>query len=218
VYRERWYADHPLGWAEHRRAFGSEGRYGKWIRQRRALVRINDYLFVHGGLNGAVDLGSISDINDRVSEEIRRTDLSKDGLAASRGGPLWYRGLALEKEDDLRASVEVLLMRFGVRHIVIGHTTMPGAVVPRLGGKVLLIDVGLSRHFGARPACLVVQHGAAWALHRGRLLPLPTGEDDALLTYLRAAEALDPPPSPLTTLIANQGRLPLPDPARDDPH
>lgn len=210
TYREKWYADHPLGWAEHRQAFGADGRYGKWIRQRRALVRIDDYLFLHGGLNGTVDLGSISEINDRLSAEVRQHDVPKGGLAAGRDGPLWYRGLAGDTDVNLRAPVDALLARFGVKHIVIGHTTMPGAVVPRLGGKVLLIDVGLSRYYGAHAACLVIQRGTPYALHRGRLLPLPLSDDGALLSYLRSAAALDPAPSPLRPLIDAGGHLPLP--------
>jgi hypothetical protein len=86
---------------------------------------------------------------------------------------------------------------------------MPGAVVPRLGGKVLLIDVGLSQYFGAHPAALIVRKGVGYALHRGRLLPLPLDETAAPLSYLRSAAALDPPPSPLEPLIDAGGRLPL---------
>jgi hypothetical protein len=113
----------------------------------------------------------------------------------------------------LRPYVDQLLAGHGVAHVVVGHTTAPGAVVPRFGGRVLLIDVGLSENYGAHPACLVVQGGAAHALHRGRLLPLPTDRGDGLVAYLRAASALDPEPSPLGPLIAAGGRLPLGDDA-----
>ncbi len=151
-----------------------------------------------------------------MRNELRQAVVPADGVAAGREGPLWYRGLARDTEDDLRTTVDALLAHFGVRHIVIGHTTMPGAVVPRLGGKLLLIDVGLSAHFGATPACLVVEHGVPYVLHRGKLLRLPAGDPVGLMEYLRAAEALDPAPSPLAPLIANDGRLPLPTVARDD--
>ena len=36
-------------------------------------------------------------------------------------------------------------------HVVVGHTTTPGAVVSRLDGKILLIDTGLSDHYGTAP-------------------------------------------------------------------
>ena len=40
AYREQWEREHPLGWVEHRAAFGPRGRYGQWIRQHNAIVRI----------------------------------------------------------------------------------------------------------------------------------------------------------------------------------
>lgn len=210
AYRQQWDTEHPLGWFEHRQAFGPTARYGRWIRRHNTVVKVNDYLFLHGGIGPLLSTSSVREINERVRAEIRQRDVPKDGLAVGRNGPLWYRGLARDAEEDLRPYVDQLLARYGVSHIVIGHTTMPGAVVPRLGGKLLLIDVGLSAVYGTHPACLVVENGAAFALHRGQLLRLPLGDAGSTVTYLRSAAALDPQPSSLDPLIAADGQLPLP--------
>lgn len=210
AYREEWMRDRPLGWVEHRLAFGPDGRYGRWLRRRNAVVKIDDYLFLHGGIGPSIATTSVREINDRVRAEIAAPVLPADGLAAGADGPLWYRGLAQSDEDTLHPHVSQVLATHGVKHIVVGHTTTPGAVVPRLGGAVLLIDVGISRHYGARPACLVVRRGQPLALHRGHLLTLPVGREGDLITYLNAAAALDPAPSPLEPLIRAGGRLPLP--------
>ena len=210
AYRQQWDKEHPLGWFEHRQAFRATERYGRWIRRHNTVVKINDYLFLHGGIGPALSTSSVREINDRVRAEIRLRDVPKDGLAVGRGGPLWYRGLAQNAEGDLQPYVDQLLTRYGVSHIVIGHTTTPGAVVPRLGGKILLIDVGVSAGYGTHPACLVVQNGTAFALHRGQLLRLPLGDEGSIVAYLRSAAALDPQPSSLDPLIAVDGRLPLP--------
>ena len=45
--------------------------------------------------------------------------------------------------------------------------------MPRFDGKVLMIDVGLSQFYGAHTACLVVEDGKPFALHRGNKVPLP---------------------------------------------
>jgi hypothetical protein len=209
AYRKQWFVEHPPGWVEHRRAYSVKGKYGKWIRERSTVVKINDYLFLHGGIGPSLSGMTIREINDRVRAEIHQSQVPKDGLAVGRDGPLWYRGLARDPEDGLQSHVAALLATHGVAHIVVGHTTTPGAVVPRLGGRIVLIDVGLSAYYGARPACLVVQGGTAFALHRGRLLPLSMGPSANLLDYLRAAAALDPQPSPLDQLIQAGGRLPL---------
>jgi hypothetical protein len=44
-------AEHPPGWLEYREAFSPRGRYGKWLRDRRAAVKVGDTLFMHAGVN-----------------------------------------------------------------------------------------------------------------------------------------------------------------------
>ena len=209
AYRTTWEAEHPLGWVEHREAFGPTGRYGRWLRQHQAAIKIDRYLFLHGGLAPALANATVKDINRRVREEIRSETPPEEGLAVGRSGPLWYRGLAQADEDDMRPHVERLLTTHDVDHIVVGHTTTPGVVLPRFGGTVLLIDVGLSNRYGAHPACLVVERGKPFALHRGRMLRLPVNGSRGLVDYLRAAAALDPVPSPLVPLIDAAGEFPL---------
>jgi len=48
AYRAQWDAEHPLGWVEHREAWGPSGRYGRWITRHNAVIRINDTLFQSG--------------------------------------------------------------------------------------------------------------------------------------------------------------------------
>jgi hypothetical protein len=40
----------PKGYLGHRAAFAPEGRYGAWLLQKPVLIRVNDALFMHGGL------------------------------------------------------------------------------------------------------------------------------------------------------------------------
>jgi hypothetical protein len=208
-YRQQWEAQHPLGWVEHRLAFGSSGKYGNWLRERNTVVKIDDYLFLHGGISPRLAESSVREINERVRAELQQQEPLTSGLVIDADGPLWYRGLALDPPQTLGPHLDRVLAHYGVKHIVVSHTTTPGAVLPRMDGKVLLIDVGLSEHYGARPACLVVERSTPYALHRGDMLRLPMGPGANLVHYLRAAAALDPPPSPLNALIAAGGRFPL---------
>jgi hypothetical protein len=209
AYRKAWEAECPLGWVEHRLAFSPKGKYGKWLRERNAVVKIDGYLFVHGGIPPSLADSSIEAINERIREELRAAENPSGALSSAADGPLWYRGLALEPDAVIAEHVDRVLANFVVSHIVIGHTTMPGAVLPRLGGKILLIDVGLSKGYGGRQACLVVERGTPMALHRGSALKLPMdASSDAVVAYLRAAAALDPAPSSLLALIEAGGRLP----------
>jgi hypothetical protein len=92
--------------------------------------------------------------------------------------------------------------------MVIGHTVSEGLVMPRYGGRVVSIDVGLSRVYGGPPAALLVEDGKPFALHRGKRLPLPEQEGEPLLAYVREVAALEPDPSRLKALIARLEAVP----------
>ena len=54
AWRRKFQDEHPLGWVEHGLAFQPNGKYGKWMRQLNAIVKINDAVFVHGGISPEV--------------------------------------------------------------------------------------------------------------------------------------------------------------------
>ncbi len=210
AYRKAWEAQHPLGYAEHRREFGPTGAYGKWIRGLNAVIRIDETLFLHGGISPKIaDLG-VRQINERIRGELEDFAKLQGGLAKDEEGPLWYRGLAVGDEKALERQVEAILKNHAVARLVIGHTFTEGAVLPRFGGRVLQVDVGLARLYDPklRMACLVIENGKPHALHRGKRLELPTDSGKDLLRYLKEAAALDPAPSPLGKRIVElQARL-----------
>lgn len=199
-YRRRWNQQHPPGYFEHRLAFGPEGRHGKWIRRHNAVVKIDQTVFLHGGVSPKHAGLSLRQINEAVRAELDDFGRLRGGLLTDEDGPLWYRGLAQGDEAALAEHVESVLKFLQARRMVIGHTPTPGAVLPRFDGRVILVDVGLSKAYGSRCACLVLEGDRPYALHRGKRLPLPEA-GSGLLIYLRQAAALDPPPSPLGPLI-----------------
>jgi hypothetical protein len=89
-----------------------------------------------------------------------------------------------------------------VRHIVIAHTPQL-AVMPRFGGKVIAIDVGLSKPFDGPPAFLLIEDGKYSVMHRARRLDLPV-DGGNVLEYLRAAAAIEPDNSRLRRAVQNR--------------
>jgi hypothetical protein len=213
AFRKKWETEHPLGFAEHRREMSPSGKYGKWIRSHNAMVKIDGTLFLHGGISPKYLDWSVRQINERVREELEDFTKLKDGTVMDSEGPLWYRGLAQGDETALESHVNSALKNYQAGRIVIGHTLTDGVILPRFGGKVLMIDVGLSRVFDSRPrmACLVIENGRAYALHRGEKLELPSDSGSGLLSYLQRAATLDPSPSSLAKRIAElETQLQLP--------
>lgn len=68
--REAWEDRHPPGFFGHRRAFRSDGEYGKWLLQKPLIVVINGTAFVHGGLSpNLADLG-LDGVNAKLKNEL----------------------------------------------------------------------------------------------------------------------------------------------------
>jgi TPR repeat protein len=206
----QWQRERPAGWDERRAAFGEQGEYGKWLRSENAIIKIDRTLFLHAGLGEKYADWSIERINDEVRRELADFTRLHGGIVTDEQGPLWYAGLAKGDEKQMEPLVDALLKHFDADRIVIGHTYADGAVTPRFAGKVILVDAGISRVYDnvAKIACLEIDHGQPFALHRGQKLALPKDEDGPeMLRYLKQAEALDPKPSPLDARIARlQGR------------
>lgn len=212
--------DTPAGYAEHRAAFAPDGVYGRWIRSHNTIIKINRTLFVHAGLGQKYEDWTLDGINDEVRAELNDFTKLHGGIATDEEGPLWFRGLAKGDENELAPLVDALLKRFDVDRIVVGHTYAQAAITPRFGGKVVMIDIGLSRVYDnvGKVGCLEIDGNHAIAIHRGQKLELPkdeTGPD--MLRYLREAAALDPKPSPLEKRIAEltkSARAKTPKPGR----
>jgi len=91
-------------------------------------------------------------------------------LTLSPEGPVWYRGLALEPEANLKSGVDAVLARLNAHYLVAGHTVRPKFdIVPRFDNRVFLIDTGMNREvFGGRASALEIQNGrfTAWYADR----------------------------------------------------
>ena len=197
--RRRFEAETPLGLVELRRAFSAEGKYGKWIRGHNAVVQIDGTLFLHGGLSPKFADWSVRRINESVRAELEDFDKLEGGVVQREDGPLWYRGLAQGDETRLEDHVRALLFNYKVDRLVVGHTYTEGAIGSRFGGRVLVIDVGLSRVYDekGRMACLVIEKGKPAALHRGRRVELPSDAGRDLRRYQNQTSELDRAAVPL---------------------
>lgn len=203
-FRRTWFERHPPGFVEHRAAFGPAGKYGSWIRRNNAVIRINDALFVHGGISPKHARIARREINSTVQRELLDPSRVPPGMVTDPQGPLWYRGFAEGEEKPLAPHLQAVMQFHGVNRVVIGHTVTRTAILPRFGGQVINIDLGLSRFYGRPPACLVLDGGLAYVLHRGTRIPWPGAKPGGFEEYCRAVIAADSKPSPMEKLLQNR--------------
>ncbi|MCP3139426.1 metallophosphoesterase [Pyxidicoccus xibeiensis] len=152
-------------------AYGPEGRYGRWLRTHAAVVRINDTLFLHGGLAPDLPETTLEGLNRWVRQDL--TPGQPPGGASARNGPLWFRGYALEDEATWEAGLTKVLDLLGAKRMVMGHTTtQDGRVHLRFGGRAVFIDTGLSAGYGRHLAALEIRGNRLTALYPEGRVPL----------------------------------------------
>ena len=164
--RAKWMADHPLGWVEHRLAWGPTGELGQWAARNSAVVKIGGTLFVHGGISGEYSKIPLEDLNRRAAAAMTAADDSPKSILSDPLGPLWYRGLIgrdadaeAERTENMRANpaaprptidqeLTAVLAAYGARRMVIGHTPILSGIAITNGGRLARIDTGISRYYG----------------------------------------------------------------------
>jgi hypothetical protein len=193
--RERWNQEHPLGWVEHRQAWSPawnpEGKFATWVLANKVAIRINDTLFLHGGISGFYCQNSLDWITERVRSGLRAFDPANPGILNDEFGPLWYRGLSGVEPTATPETVDAILAHHGVKHIAVGHTPTSGVIWPNYGAKVVMIDTGIARAYGGYVAYLEITPTGLFAGYPGGKLALPTSDDGAI-AYLEQVIQLNP--------------------------
>lgn len=160
--------------------FGFNDAYGDWLLQKNVIIKINDVIFVHGGVSEAFSKWPLREINT-----VMRTELElfqgrmrnpqqyrhpfKPKIVYNPDSPLWYRGLAKESEESARSGVDRILANLGARAMVIGHNffrfnggsspVVEKKNVARFQDRVWIMDTGISAIYGGIPSALIIDHG-----------------------------------------------------------
>ncbi len=160
----------------HEDLYGSDMELGRWLRVKNTIVRINNIVFVHGGISAFVtDLNLTARlINDNIRNAI---DLSSARLAfddfsrflIGSKGPLWYRGYHYEMEGKYPMAspkeIDRILNRFDSDAIVVGHTETD-SIITHFDNRIISIDIPMDE-LGALEA-LIWENGVFYRIdYRG---------------------------------------------------
>ena len=167
---------------ESRQAYmdGFEKGYKAWLLEKNAVIRINDTIFVHGGISEKYSAWKLEDINTALRTELemfwgRRKALTRiEGafepkIVYDSNGPLWYRELATRGEKGLREEFLRILDNLHAGHMVIAHTIYRGngmspvispVFMSRFDQRLWIIDTGISRYYGGINSALLIDQGS----------------------------------------------------------
>lgn len=155
---------------------------GQWLRTRPAVMKVGDYLCLHGGISREVvdrKLG-LAELNGSVRASLG--ERQPEGFVMSPQGPLWYRGYfpdeARRVGDPIATSedIDAILGFYAAKRIFVGHTRVP-TVTALYDGRVIgvqvypRIDAATSK---PEMQALLVKGGELFRAHiDGTLEPLP---------------------------------------------
>ena len=148
--------------------------FGPWLLKRNCVEKIDDAVFVHGGISLKYASWNLTRINDLLREELtflsepvknpRIMGLFRPQVVYDRLGPLWYRDLAQRDEAEFEPEVDRILASLGARYMVIAHSPQVGSPIAmeymsRFRKRVWIIDTGITAMYGGRLSALVYDKG-----------------------------------------------------------
>ncbi|RKE94961.1 metallophosphoesterase [Ichthyenterobacterium magnum] len=124
--------------------FNNETVLGRWLRSKATLIKINDNMFVHGGVSPDF-LSETFNIDN--TNQVMRESLDRDKKEMKAGpfykryygktGPIWYRGYF---NDNLEESViDDVLAKVDANHFVVGHCSQE-QVLQLYNKKIFAVD------------------------------------------------------------------------------
>jgi len=147
--------------------------YGKWVLEHNVVIKINNVVFVHGGISEKYSTKKLSSINNDFRNELKDIYLkikfrdpltSRPKIVFDQLGPLWYRELATNGEESMKEELDKILQNLDAKYIVIAHTPIRGVDISPVGmsrfdGKIWIIDTGISKAYGGNLSALIIDKG-----------------------------------------------------------
>ena len=129
--------------------YGNHTVLGRWLRSKPTIIKINDNLFVHGGIsqefiNQGYDLEGTNKLMreslDRDKEEMKSGPFYKRYYGSN--GPIWYRGYFNGVVQD--TEISNILNQLNVNHIIVGHNSQV-QVLQLFDKKVFAVDSSIKK-------------------------------------------------------------------------
>jgi hypothetical protein len=141
--------------------YSNETVLGKWIRSKATILKIDNYLFVHGGisLNFIINGINLETTNQNMRQSLleERSEPKWDSIYNKYNnseGPIWYRGYF--SEDFKKPQLKKILKTLQVDHIIVGHTSQT-QIESLFRNKIFAVDTSIKN--GVSGELLFIENG-----------------------------------------------------------
>jgi hypothetical protein len=154
---------------DYKRWYDNNSELGRWLRTKHAMIKIGDYVFVHGGISPELAKSgmNISEINNIARQYLGKpletiSNPKAKAIFDYKTGVFWYRNAA--KNLLTLAEVEEVLRFANAKKIVVAHTLQQD-VTALYNGSIICIDLYHEENIRqGYVKTLWVEDGTAYAL------------------------------------------------------
>jgi hypothetical protein len=135
---------------EYDELYSNQTIIGRWLRSKSTIIKINNSIFVHGGVSeefiaeNGIDLSNTNQIMrssiERSKQEMKSTDFYKTYYG--KKSLIWYRGYFYDNLVD--ADISKILTQVNSEHIVVGHCSNE-EVVQLYDHKIFGVDSSIKK-------------------------------------------------------------------------
>lgn len=175
---------HPSYWKDsvtlqhnYWRLVSPHSRTGRWLRSKNIIEKVGDYLFVHGGIAPVVNTLplSIKALNATAKpfyETANQFEDIDDPAArllfdTENTSPFWFRGYYAPytvnyESPATEQTIDSTLKKFGVRHIITGHSLVADTISMHFKGKLFNTD---THHASGHSEALLIESGSFYRVN-----------------------------------------------------
>ena len=150
--------------------YGENSELGRWLRSKNIVEKVGQVLYAHAGISQPVNTIDLNTAGINKTARPWYADSSYQYKTAIQEllmtdlGPLWYRGYYKGTPKASSAQIDSTLAKFGVRHIITGHTVIADTISVLYEGRLFDTDV---HHAGGKSEGLMIENGKFYSIKPG---------------------------------------------------
>ncbi|MCF7559485.1 metallophosphoesterase [Sabulilitoribacter multivorans] len=135
---------------EYSELYSNKTVLGRWLRSKSTIIKINDYVFVHGGVSE--DFIAENDLNFEKINDIMRTSIDRTkremkstnfyNIYYGSKSLIWYRGYFYDNLLD--SDISKILKLMNSKHIIVGHCSND-EIVQLYNNKIFGVDSSIKK-------------------------------------------------------------------------
>ncbi|MFT7623754.1 MAG: hypothetical protein ACI9WU_002937 [Myxococcota bacterium] len=137
-------------------AFKPGGTWAKRLAEFPVTAIVDGTLFVHGGVRLA-DVEQLAAINAATRAWLQGQAAFPKALGHGES-VIWTRFYAPSPLSEAACTeLKAVLARSGAQRMVVGHTVQKHGITSDCDGRLWRVDVGMSAHYGGKPAAIEIR-------------------------------------------------------------